>query len=302
MDSPHSYIFHGLAGIGSANLQRARQLGAVTLLDIGTLHPSAWQRELLADSASAGLRPEHCEGFRTAMELRRHEGEFEMCDKIVVYSSAAWRSFQEFPYAHKAVVVRPGIDHQLFVPLPQGRRERTFRVCYVGRIEAAKGVHFLTRAWKRLALPDAELVLVGRVLHEMAGLESEGPSARIRLAGILTHEGVARLYQESDLFVFPSVNEGLSLALLEAMSTGLPAIASSDTGAQDCVTPGKNGLLVPGRNRDALADAILWCYQHRDELAAMGPAARITVEENFTLSHYARRMMELYKSIAKPRP
>ncbi len=98
------------------------------------------------------------------------------------------------------------------------------------------------------------------------------------------------------------MNEGLSLALLEAMSTGLPAIASSDTGAQDCVTPGKNGLLVPGRNRDALADAILWCYRHRDELAAMGPAARITVEENFTLSHYARRMMELYKSIAKPRP
>ncbi len=66
------------------------------------------------------------------MELRRHEGEFEMCDKIVVYSSAAWRSFQEFPYAHKAVVVRPGIDHQLPVLFQQGRREHTSRVCCMG--------------------------------------------------------------------------------------------------------------------------------------------------------------------------
>jgi glycosyltransferase involved in cell wall biosynthesis len=233
------------------------------------------------------------------MQTRRHEREYEMCDKIIVYSSAAARSFQPFSYAHKVVVVHPGIDRRLFVPLPTKCRERTFRACYVGRIEAAKGLHYLIEAWKRLALRDAELVLAGRVLPEMAGLATEDLPAGIKLVGILSAQEIVKLHQESDLFVFPSMNEGLSLALLEAMSAGLPAIACNDTGAEDCVRTGQNGLLVPGRDVDALAGAILWCYDHPDELRVMGAAARMRIEEDFTLSHYQGRLIEFYRSLIR---
>jgi glycosyltransferase involved in cell wall biosynthesis len=285
-------------GVCLASLHQAKRLGAITLIDNATLHPVAWQRELLADCASVGLRPRDCERVIPLMQIRRHEREYELCDKIIVYSSAAGRSFGPFPYAHKVVVTHPGVDHRFFVPSLTARRERIFRVCYVGRVEAAKGVHYLVEAWKRLRLDDAELVLAGRVLPEMAGPLSEGLAAGIRLAGILAPQEVVKLQQESDLFVFPSMNEGLSLAVLEAMSAGLPVIACHDTGAEDCVRAGKEGLLAPGRNVDALADAILWCRDHPEERRVMGAAARMRIEQNFTLSHYQGRLVALYKSLS----
>jgi glycosyltransferase involved in cell wall biosynthesis len=91
------------------------------------------------------------------------------------------------------------------------------------------------------------------------------------------------------------VNEGLSLALLEAMSSGLPAIACRNTGADDCILSGTNGLLLSGSSVDGLADAIQWSYEHRDESAEMGRRARNTIEERFTLEHYVERLIGLYE-------
>jgi glycosyltransferase involved in cell wall biosynthesis len=297
---PRAGIFHGMMGACLASLRRVQTLGAVTLVDNATLHPAAFERETMADCASVGAPAEHREGRMRPSLQRICERQYEMCDRIIVYSAAAKRSFEPFPYRGKTVVIHPGVDHRLYCPPPVPRTGGTFRVCYVGRIEAPKGLHHLVGAWKRLALPDAELVLAGRVsvMSEMAGLLTDAPRAGIRVAGILSPEGVRKCLQESELFVFPSVNEGLSLALLEAMACGLPVMACRDTGAEDCVAHGKEGLLVPGRNTEALAEAIRWCHGHRDEVAAMGRAARVRIESEFTFSHYEERLQELYRSAA----
>ena len=150
-------------------------------------------------------------------------------------------------------------------------------------------------------LPGAELVLAGDMPPNMAWLHEKGPPAGIRLAGILGQKELAALYREADVFVFPSVNEGLPLALLEAMSAGLPAIACRGTGAEDLLMPGCNGMLVPGRDVGALASTLMWCYENRRQLPAMGEAARARIEEEFTLAHYAERLLESYRSAADTR-
>jgi len=61
---------------------------------------------------------------------------------------------------------------------------------------------------------------------------------------------------------------------------------------------GKEGIIVPARDVDRLAEAILWCYQHRDESRAMGVAARKRVENQFTLEHYNQRVIALYRKVA----
>jgi glycosyltransferase involved in cell wall biosynthesis len=234
------------------------------------------------------------------MLVRREERQYELCDRIIVYSTAAWRSFQPFPYGHKAIIVRPGIDHRLFAPSPATRRGPTFRAYYVGRIEPAKGIHYLTRAWQRLALPGAELVLAGRVLPEMDWLCERRPSSRIRLAGILSRKELAS-YGQADVFVFPSVNEGLAMALLEAMSAGVPQMRAAAREPRTSLHRASHGRLVRGRDVDALADALLWCYENRPQLPAMGEAARGRIEEEFTLAHYAQRLLALYRSVADTR-
>jgi glycosyltransferase involved in cell wall biosynthesis len=91
--------------------------------------------------------------------------------------------------------------------------------------------------------------------------------------------------------------EGLANVLLEAMASGLPVVATDRSGALDCVTAGKDGFVVPAGNVDALAEAIFWCYQHRDKTMAMGKAARTKIEQQFTLSHYEDRQIALYRSL-----
>ena len=86
--------------------------------------------------------------------------------------------------------------------------------------------------------------------------------------------------------------------LLEAMASGLAVVATDRTGANDCMTDGKEGRIVPARDAEALAEAILFCYRHPDETRAMGRAARERIESQFTLEHYNQRVIALYQSLA----
>ena len=293
---PPCDVFHGMAVSSLVSLRYAKRLGASTIVDSPFRHPASWQRDVARDCATVGLDPKRCERFMTPLMIRRLMQQYELCDRIIVYSSEAQRSFEPFPCSSKAVVVRPGIDHHVFAPIRSSRTDSTFRACYVGRIEAPKGVAYLLWTWKRLALADAELLLVGRDFPEIHSILQDAPP-NVRLTGFLSMEGVAKCLAQSNIFVFPSANEAMSLALLQAMSAGIPVIACQDTPAQDCITPGQNGILVPARNTEALADAILWCYRNRDALALMGQAARTRIEQEFTLSHYVQRLIALYESI-----
>ena len=234
----------------------------------------------------------------TARNADRIEEEFGLCDRTIVPSRYSFGSFAERGLAVKVEVVATGVDTQFFSPPPAARDQSVFRVCFVGRVELAKGIGYLLQAWKRLALANAELVLVGSVKREMEPVLLKYADSSVRTTGIVPAEAVAQCYRESDLFAIASVNEGLAQVLLEAMASGLPVVASDHSGADDVITDGKEGFIFPVRDVDRLAEAILWGYQHRDELRAMGRAARERIESNFTLEHYNQRMIAAYRAVA----
>lgn len=294
---PSSSIFHGFSGICFACMQTAKRLGAVTALESPTLHLQHWQDEVVAECAHFGINPRDCASMLPAPLIRRAQREYDLCDRIIVLSSVARRSFEQFGYAQKTVVVWPGVDHLFFTPRSDASPTPLFRACYVGRVEVAKGVGYLLEAWKQLGLAGAELLLIGEIRRETESLLKRYADANVRLLGMLPSPVVAERYRQSSILVFPSANEGLGMVLLEAMSSGLPIIATDRTGAPDLVTEGTEGFVVPARNVDALAERILWCYQHRDQTKAMGRAARIKVEQQFTLAHYEERQISLYRRL-----
>ena len=292
--SPSS-IFHSWTSVSLSSL-RAIKSQATTFIENPMVHPLRWQREVLTECKRFSVRPENCDTVLPSLLLKRREREYEACDHIIVPSSTAERSFEEYGYRPKVIRVLLGIDHELFRPPQQQKQSSIFRVCYVGRVELAKGIVYLLEAWKHLQLLDAELVLVGEVRPEIRSILNRYMGRNIRLAGSVPPGEVVKNYQSSSLFVFPSVHEGMALVLLEAMACGLPVVATTTSGAGDCVTEGVEGFLVPPRDISALAEAIFWCYQHQTELLKMGNAARLTVERQFTLQHYVERQMAVYRS------
>jgi len=296
---PECSIFHGWMGLSLACIEKAKRQGTITLLENPARHPRHWHQASVEECKRFGMRsPERSSTLPLAL-IRRIEREFELCDRIVVPSTVSHRSFAEFGLGDKAVVVKTAVDTEAFSPSPAPQRQErdVFRACFVGRVELAKGAGYLLQAWKRLALPKAELLLMGDVKPEMYSLLREYADATVKTPGYTDAKVVAERFRESDVFVFPSVNEGLAQVLLEAMASGLPVVASNYSGAEDLITDGKEGLIVPARDVDKLAEAILWCYQHRDETRAMGRAARATIENHFTLEHYNQRQIALYRSL-----
>ena len=298
---PPCSVFHGWMGQSLASLPAAKRQGARTLVEHAGRHPGHFHKAPWEECERFKIKPSLYSPLLPAALIRRMEREYEICDRIVVPSNVAHGSFAAFGLGDKTTVVFPGVDEQFFSPRPQQadpQPRRLFRVCFVGRLELSKGAGYLLQAWKRLALANAELVMAGEVRPEMKELLETHRDSSVRTPGFLTMQKLLELYRESDLFVFPSVNEGLAQVLLEAMATGLPVVATELSGACDCVTEGKEGFIVPARDVDRTAEAIQWCYDHRDETRAMGRAARDRIESQFTLDHYNQRMIALYRELA----
>jgi glycosyltransferase involved in cell wall biosynthesis len=290
-------VFHGWTAISLASLRIAKQARVATLLEHPMLHPHSWQREVLAECDRHDIDPADCASVLPEQLIVRMEREFAESDKIVVPSMAARRSFNPYHYAARAVVISPGVDHHLFAPASEASLAPLFRVCCVGRVEFAKGIAYLLQAWRKLALPKAELVLIGETRDETKRLLEKYGSTNVRLTGPLSPQEVAAWYRQSNAFVFPSVNEGFGIVLLEAMASGLPVVASKGTGADDCVTHGKDGFIFPARNPEALAELLLRCHRQPHQAKSIGKNARAKIEAEFTLAHYNRRIIDLYKSV-----
>ena len=174
-------------------------------------------------------------------------------------------------------VVPYGVDLTQAMPpahAPSGR----FRVLFVGQVTQRKGIQYLLEAWKRLALPDAELVLAGRGGGDAALLAKyEG---HFRCTGPVSADALRTLYQTSDLLCMPSLAEGFGLVYLESLAHGTPVIATPNTGAADLIHDGDEGFIVGIRDVEALMDRLRWCYEHRDALAAMRVKARQLAERH----------------------
>jgi starch synthase len=295
---PSGTIFHGWTGNCLACIKRARQYGSIIFIEQATMHPSDWQDALLEECETFGIRPRDCRAILPAALMRRMEREFELADTILVPSRVALRSFEKAGYGERTVVVNAGVDHHFFVPPSETVPRDIFRVCYAGRVELLKGIPYLLQAWNHLDLPLAELVLIGEVAPEMSRIIGQWALPSVRFLGFQPPLELAKWYRASHLFVFPSVNEGLARVLLEAMSSGLPVIATERSGADDCITSGVEGNVVPARNVEALAEAILWHFQNPEASAAMGKAARTRIEHQFTLPDYAERVIRTYRAAA----
>jgi glycosyltransferase involved in cell wall biosynthesis len=293
---PPAAIFHGWTGNCLACIKSARQHGSIVIIEQVSMHPSDWKQAVLEECETFGVRPRDCRAILPVPLIRRMEREFELADVILVPSQMSRRSFERADYAERTIVVNAGVDHHFFAPPPEAVPRGIFRVCYAGRVELPKGIPYLLQAWNQLGLAKAELVLIGEVAPEIHRFIKQWALPNVRLLGSLPSIELARWYRSSHLFVFPSVNEGLARVLLEAMSSGLPVVATERSGAEDCITQEVEGNVVPAKDVQALVEALLWHYRNPEASAAMGKAARSRIERQFTLPHYVERVIGVYRA------
>jgi glycosyltransferase involved in cell wall biosynthesis len=202
-----------------------------------------------------------------------------------------------------------GIDPEAFagggVDRAAVRREmgvdpEAFLVVSVGRLVPVKGHAHLIDALPEVLRrrPDAAVLIVGDgpLRNDLEGrARSLGVGDRVRFSGHLGD--VASVLGAADLFALPSLNEGLGLALVEAMATGLAAVASRVGGVPEVVVDGETGLLTPPRDAGALAGAVLRLMEDAGERRRMGEAGRARVRQHFSIERTVRETERLYEEL-----
>jgi len=172
----------------------------------------------------------------------------------------------------------------------------------VARLVPEKGYEYAINAFYHVLkdIPSAHLVIIGNgPLEDSLKKMCETLEIRENVVFLGYREDVENLEADFDLFVLPSIREGLSLALLEAMALGKPAVAAETGGIPEIIKHRTNGILVPPGNDKYLAEAIKELLSDREQAKILGIAARKTVFEKFSSTAMIQKVEKLYMELLK---
>ena len=221
---------------------------------------------------------------------------------IAVSRFVASRLRDRFHVAADKIVVIPnaavtGIATERPVPRAELAREATAPIVLtVARLDAQKGIDHLLDA--AAMVPHASFAIAGDGA-DRAALEqraaSLGLDERVRFLG--HRHDVPALLAASDLFVLPSLYEGLPLSVLEAMAAGVPVIATAVGGTDEVVRDGETGTLVPPADPSALAASITGTLANRERASRLALAARSLVAREHSVSAMVGSVSRLYETL-----
>jgi glycosyltransferase involved in cell wall biosynthesis len=213
----------------------------------------------------------------------------------------------------KIDIIPNGVDTQRFVPasaksesasVPSKTRDAGMLRLTLGasRITDRKGIKYLIEAMDALKTDIPFVLTVIGEGNAKARLErmvkDRGLTSRIDFAGRVPREETLAYYREADIFVLPSLNEGMSNAMLEALACGLPVITTRTGGAAELVREGVNGFLVKQGDADDLARALRTLAQDAALRKRMGAKSRL-VAESMSWASVATRSVRMYRETLK---
>ncbi len=216
----------------------------------------------------------------------------------------------------KAFVCHFGIDTTFFHPDPwqQGiegpadeHQRRRLRVVSVGRLNWVKGYEYALQAIAQVQQAGVDISYLilggdsGGRLSALTAVRDLGLESCVSAPGLASRVEVCEALRSADVFLLPSLSEGLNTATLEAMSVGIPVVVTDVGGMREAVTDGVDGFVVPPRDPDAIANALLAIAKDPERRRQMGAHGRQRVEADFNITTCTRTMNEEYNRLIDDR-
>lgn len=225
---------------------------------------------------------------------------FAAADRIICYTETEKKELIDMGIkSQKIKVIHNGIDTDLFVPSKETSFDKK-SLLWVGRYAKGKGVDYLIDAFNivKSRHPEATLTMVGkgpekdRIVQKIHDLKL---SNSITMKDFVQNSELVGLYQESSVFVLPSLEEGVPRTILESMSCGIPVVCSKLPQLVDIVDGG--GMLVPVKDSQTLADRISEVISNSSLAEEFREKGRRKVVENYSWKDTVKKTVRLYEEL-----
>ncbi len=210
---------------------------------------------------------------------------FKFCDGVFVADENMQSHVMKYVPGSKVVIVRNGVDTESFKPLRKKTDRKEKVILSVGRLETQKNYQQLIEAASRLK-QKVKLLIVGRGSLKQALLGRAGKlGVELEIIDVVPNDKLPQVYNRADVYVQPSLMEAPVKTLLEAMSCGLPCVATDVVGIRDVISDGQNGLLAKLSPND-LAEKLDRILADEKLAKKLGTNARKLVVEKYNLLIY----------------
>ena len=233
----------------------------------------------------------------------------EHADAVTAVTRDLQRKVQALVNRQGVVHVPNSVDAELFRPSPPHAALRDklgldpgYVLGFVGEARAKKGLALLLKAFAKVATRvDAHLLLIGGLRpkdEEIYQLfRRRNAQLSLHLVPYVHQSELADYYNLMDLVLMPSLRDGLPNVLLEAMACERTVVASDVGGLSDVIEDGRNGFLVPARDKQALVEQILSALADADQRRVLGQAARETILRDYTPQHELNNNLRIYHQL-----
>lgn len=217
-------------------------------------------------------------------------------DDVITISESVAQQIRNYYNFYELKIINNGVDTKKFYP---SEKQRNYML-YVGRLGHGKGIFDLLDAFKMLNnKTDTKLLIAGKgELEEKIRSKIRNEAIEnVVMLGHVEQEDLVEIYQNAKLFVFPSHYEGLPTAILEAMASGIPIVASDVSGCRDLIKNEYNGVLVPVEDPVKLYESVYQLLKDRTFAEYLGKNARLSAEKEYSWDILAKKVEIEYKNI-----
>lgn len=251
---------HILSSYGHTNdcFQWVRSRGGQTFLDAGNSHPENFWQIISQEHKRWGctLPPVSRGHYQRSLDMMKD------VDHVLAPSRFVEESFLKYGFAKNQIARIPyATDLTIFKPAERRPAERPFTVINTGGLSLRKGTPFLLEALRILKkqVPELRILLTQHISDSIKPILARYSDLPIEWSKTLPPNLLAERLRSADLFILPSLEEGMARTALEAMASGLPVILTQNTGSSDIVDEGINGSIVPIRSSEEIVKkALFW--------------------------------------------
>jgi glycosyltransferase involved in cell wall biosynthesis len=253
--------------------------------------------------------------FWNNVSLLRQKAMWKRADILIAVSNAIKDELIKYYgiTSQKIRVIHNGVDIDLFKKIKEGLELKTKLglsekriVLFVGHFGLRKGLPYLLQAISKVSkrFPNVFLLAVGgtpkwlrtdvywNILRE--NIKNLKITPFVRLMDKIPNQELPKYYSMADVFVLPTLYDPCPKVILEAMACETPIIASKVSGIPELIKDGHEGILIPSKNSNLLADKIIDLLENQDNAKVMGKNARSRVENDFTWNLCAQKILQLY--------